>query len=101
MTLFDYDYQKLSGIDFTKVLCIVSSNLYGIPDHLVRLEQIASEHGIFLIDDAAQCMGGRVDGKFSGTFGDAGLYSLGMGKNITSIEGGIIVTNSDDMASLI
>jgi perosamine synthetase len=101
MRSLDYDYKKLSDIDFTKVLCILSSNLYGIPNDLIKLNQIAKEHGIFLIDDAAQCMGGTIDGTYSGTFGDAGIYSLGKGKNITSVEGGIIVTNSDDIASLI
>lgn len=94
----DYDYRKLSGIDFTKVLCIVTSNLYGFPNDLTKLSQIAKANGVFLIDDAAQCMGGQIDGKYSGTFGDAGIYSLGKGKNITSVEGGIIVTNSDDIA---
>lgn len=91
----DYDLQRLSKIDFSNVLCIVTANLYGIPNDLTQLVNIAKEHGVFLIDDAAQCMEGRVDDKFSGTFGDAGLFSLDKGKNITSIDGGIIVTNSD------
>lgn len=97
----DYDYSKLSKIDFKNVLCIVTSNLYGIPNDLKKLSDIAKEHNIFLIDDAAQCMGGKVDGQFSGTFGDAGIYSLDKGKNITSIEGGILVTNSDRLVSLL
>jgi dTDP-4-amino-4,6-dideoxygalactose transaminase len=97
----DYDYSKLSKIDFNNVLCIITSNLYGIPNDLKKLSDIAKEHNIFLIDDAAQCMGGKVDGQFSGTFGDAGIYSLDKGKNITSIEGGILVTNSDRLVSLL
>ena len=43
-------------------------------------------------------MGGRVGGRFAGTFGDAGLFSLDKGKNITTIEGGIIVTRHHEMA---
>ena len=95
---FGYDLRCLEKMDFSNVLCIVTSNLYGIPDDLPALERIAVRHDIRLIDDAAQCMGGRVDGRFAGTFGDAGLFSLDKGKNITTIEGGIIVTRFDEMA---
>lgn len=97
----DYNINKLSSMDFSDVLCIVTSNLFGIPDDLIALEKIASEKGVFLIDDAAQCMGGKVQDRYSGTLGDAGIYSLGIGKNITSIQGGIIVTNSDNIATLL
>jgi len=95
---FGYDLRRLERMDFSNVLCIVTSNLYGIPDDLSAIERIATRNGILLIDDAAQCMGGRMDGRFAGTFGDAGLFSLDKGKNITTIEGGIIVTRFDGMA---
>ena len=95
---FGYDLRRLERMDFANVLCIVTSNLYGIPDDLGAVERIAARHGVRLLDDAAQCMGGRADGRFAGTFGDAGLFSLDKGKNITTIEGGIIVTRYDEMA---
>ena len=98
----DYDYQKLAQTDFSEVLCIISANLYGIPNNLDKLEKLARENGIHMLDDAAQCMGGQTaDGRFAGTFGDAGLFSLDKGKVITSMNGGIIVTNSDQLASKI
>ena len=97
----DYDLQKLSQIDFANVLGIVASNLYGIPNDLKQISIIAKHNNVFLIDDCAQCMGGKVDGRFSGTLGDAGLYSLDKGKNITSMDGGILVTDSDELASCI
>ena len=98
---FGYDLRCLEKMDFSNVLCIVTSNLYGIPDDLPALERIAVRHDIRLIDDAAQCMGGRVDGRFAGTFGDAGLFSLDKGKNITTIEGGVIVTQFDEVADVL
>ena len=97
----DYDLQKLSEIDFTNVLGIVTSNLYGIPNDLEQIGRIADAKDIYLIDDCAQCMGGQVGGKFSGTMGIAGLFSLDKGKNITSMDGGILITNSDELASCI
>ena len=93
-----YDLRQLERMDFSNVLCIVTSNLYGIPDDLGAVERIAANHGVRVLDDAAQCMGGRADGRFAGTFGDAGIFSLDKGKNVTTIEGGIIVTRFDEMA---
>ena len=96
---FGYDLRRLERMDFSNVLCIVTSNLYGIPDDLAAVERIAARHEVNLLDDAAQCMGGRVNGRFAGTFGDAGFFSLDKGKNITTIEGGIIVTRFDEIAA--
>ncbi len=98
---FGYDLRRLEKMDFSKVLGIISSNLYGIPDDLSAIEEIALRKGIRVIDDAAQCMGGRAEGRFVGTFGDAGLFSLDKGKNITTIEGGIIVTRFEEIAGVL
>ncbi len=94
----DYNYSEMEKAGFENVLAIVSSNLYGIPNKLDRMEEIARKNDIFMIDDAAQSMGAMLAGRYAGTFGDAGLFSLDKGKNITSLEGGIIVTNSDTIA---
>lgn len=94
----DFSKEGLKHADFKRALCIVTANLYGLPNDLPWLERFAKDRGIFLIDDASQCMGGAVSGRFSGTFGDAGVFSLDKGKNITSMQGGIIVTNSDELA---
>jgi len=96
-----YDLDQLNSVDFSNVLAIVTANLYGNPDDLSALEAIASKHNVILLDDSAQSMNARIDGRYAGTFGDIGLYSLDKGKNITSIQGGIIVTNNDKLAELI
>jgi len=93
-----YNHEQLESIDFGQVLAIVSANLYGIPDRLPELETLAKQHGVFLIDDAAQCLGATVAGRRVGTFGDAGILSFDKGKIITSINGGVIVTNNDALA---
>ncbi|RJP20792.1 MAG: hypothetical protein C4529_08860 [Deltaproteobacteria bacterium] len=95
---FGYDLRRLESIDFSNVLCIVTSNLYGMPDDIPSVERIAAGNGVHLLDDAAQCMGGQVDGRYAGSFGEAGLLSLDKGKNITTIEGGIILTRFDETA---
>jgi dTDP-4-amino-4,6-dideoxygalactose transaminase len=93
-----YDPQKLRQIDFSHVLAIVSSSLYGLPNDMLMLEHLAQERGIVLIDDAAQSLNARVEGRPVGTFGHAGILSLDKGKNVTSMQGGLIVTNQADLA---
>ena len=93
-----YDLEQLASVDFSRVLCVVTANLYGLPDELEKIEQLTNENKVYLVDDAAQSLGAMVAGRPSGTFGIAGLYSLDKGKNITSLQGGMIVTNNDALA---
>ena len=94
----DLDLNALAGIDLARVLCIVPSSLYGLPGDLAGLEAIARAARTSLVDDAAQCLGATQDARPCGTFGDAGFYSLGRGKGITTMGGGILVTRRDDLA---
>lgn len=96
-----YDLDALGRTDFSNVLAIVSANLYGLPNHLPAIAALARRHDVYFIDDAAQSLGATVDGRPAGGFGDAGLYSLDKGKNITSIQGGILVTHSETIAAQI
>jgi len=97
----DLDQNALLRLDLEKTLCIVPSGLYGMPSDLIALEEIARASGSFLIDDAAQCLGATLDGRPCGTLGDAGFFSLGRGKNITTMGGGILITQREDLAQLI
>ena len=94
----DYDYDKLNEIDCSDVLAILSSNLYGIVNNLEKLEIFAKKNNIYLIDDAAQAFGAKYNNRYVGTYGDVGFYSLSKGKSFTTLEGGLIVTNNDDLA---
>lgn len=71
-----------------------SKNLDGIVDYCKRT-------GLVLIEDAAQSLGCRLEGKHYGTFGDMGCFSLSSPKIITTGQGGFVVTNSDDLAKAI
>lgn len=97
----DYAYPELEASDFSRVLALVATNLYGLPNDLPRLARIAASRGVFLIDDAAQALGATVGGRMSGTWGDAGLFSFDKGKNISAIDGGVLVTGSDALAPMI
>ncbi|MCP9450833.1 MAG: DegT/DnrJ/EryC1/StrS family aminotransferase [Nitrospira sp.] len=97
----DFLPDSLARIDGTRVLAVVATNLYGLPNDVERWRCLTQERGVYLIDDAAQCLGGSVAGRQSGTWGDVGLYSFDKGKNVTSIDGGVLVTNSDRIAAAI
>lgn len=94
----DYRADALAHTDTSRVLAMVATNLYGLPNDLPALSTFARERGVFLIDDAAQSMGASIAGRPSGTWGDAGLFSFDKGKPISAIDGGVVVTNSDAIA---
>jgi perosamine synthetase len=94
-----YDAARLADFDFSRVLAIVSANLYGLPNDLGAIEAIARRHGVYMVDDAAQALGATCAGRPVGTFGDVGLFSLDKGKNITSMQGGILVTRDAEIAA--
>lgn len=72
---------------------IIVVHMSGAPANIVELLKIARQKGLFLLEDCAQCAGGSVQRKKVGTFGDMGIFSFQMNKNMTSGEGGAVVTN--------
>jgi perosamine synthetase len=97
-TTLDFDYKLLSSSINEKTLCVIPSHLFGIPSKIDKIISIVREQNIFVVEDAAQAMGGIFKGRKLGTLGDVGFFSLGRGKNITCGSGGIIVTNSNQIA---
>lgn len=95
----DFAPGELATTDFSKALAVIGTNLYGLPSDMPALVRLARQHGVYVIDDAAQAMGATIDQRPSGTWGDAGLYSLDKGKNVSAIDGGLVVTDSDAIAA--
>lgn len=75
-----------------KVGALIAPSLYGNPADLGRFEKFCREQGIFMIDDAAQSFGARLDGRCVGTFGDAGFFSFSPGKATAGHAGGFFWT---------
>ncbi len=97
----DFDFSQLESLPREELLCILTSNLFGLVNDVSRVREIARAKGAFLVDDAAQAFGASRNGSFAGTRGDVGFYSLARGKSLASVEGGIIVTNSEEIARAI
>jgi len=73
---------------------IIMVHMSGAPGDVKAVQGMARQHGLWLLEDCAQCNGGSVQGQKVGTFGDMGVFSFQMNKNISSGEGGCVVTNN-------
>ena len=81
-------------------LVILLSDIGGIVNpHIEKISKFCKEKNIILIEDAAHSFGSTLNNKFSGTFGDAGVYSYYSTKAIFAGEGGIVVTNDDKIGN--
>jgi perosamine synthetase len=97
----DFDVSQLESLPAEQSLCVIGCNLFGFPNDFETIRAAAEAKGAYVIDDAAQALGTMRDGRFAGTFGDVGLYSLGRGKALGTIKGGVIVTKSEEVRSAI
>jgi perosamine synthetase len=79
----------------TKAIIVVHQ--FGIPANIRKILEIAKFNNIKVIEDCAQAHGAMFQGKFVGTFGDIGVFSLNVNKTIQSGEGGICITNSKEL----
>lgn len=77
---------------YTKALIVV--HLFGHPARMNEIMQIAVKHKLTVIEDCAQAHGAMYRGKRVGTIGDMGVFSFGASKQISSGEGGVLITNN-------
>ncbi len=80
-----------------KTKCIMPVHMCGSMADLDALKAICNEHNLILLEDACQSIGGTYKGKHLGTIGHAGTFSFDFVKMITTAEGGVVMTNSEDV----
>lgn len=78
---------------------ILSVDVFGQPAEYRKLERIAKEAEIALIEDSCEAIGARYEGRPAGTFGDAGVFAFYPNKQMTTAEGGVIVTDHETWAA--
>ena len=81
----------------SKTRCIMPVHMCGSMADLDALAAICKEHNLVLLEDACQSIGGSYKGKMLGTIGDAGTFSFDFVKTITCAEGGVVMTNREDV----
>lgn len=79
---------------------IIAVHLFGNPCAMDEILDIAKKHNLKVIEDCAQSPGAKYKGKLAGTIGDCGILSFTENKNITSGEGGALLTNNDYIAEI-
>jgi perosamine synthetase len=82
----------------SRTKAIVSVDIFGQSANVKQMNLIASEFGLMTISDTAQAPGATVGDRYAGTLSDIGGFSLNYHKHIHAGEGGVLVTNNDDLA---
>lgn len=81
----------------SKTRAILVPHMYGNMAKIEEIERIAKKYGLAVIDDAAQAIGAKRNGRYAGTFGDIGIFSFGPFKSLIATKGGALITNRDDI----
>lgn len=98
----DFDYEQLpSRLSDQRLLCVLLTHLFGLPADVGRVKKLLESQPMTIVEDAAQALGASHNGSKLGTMGDVGFFSLGRGKALSTIEGGIIITNDDRLAAVL
>ena len=86
--------EKITGK--TKAIMVV--HIYGHPVDMDLVAEIAEKHNLHIIEDAAEAIGAEYKGQKCGSFGDVSCFSFYANKTITTGEGGMVLTNDDELA---
>jgi len=78
-----------------KSKAVMIQHTFGLPAEIEEISKIAKGNNLYLIEDCAHSLGAKYKGKFCGTFGDTAFFSFGRDKIISSIFGGMAITNNE------
>lgn len=92
------DAEALNEKVTEKTKAIMAVHIYGHPENMEIVDEVAEKHNIFVIEDCAEAHGAEIHGRKVGTFGDVGSFSFYANKIITTGEGGMNITNNGEFA---
>jgi len=92
--------KKMSQEELNQVKAMIVVDAFGQPADLDRFTEIAKKYDLLLIEDSAEALGSEYKGRKCGSFGEAGVFAFYPNKQITTGEGGILVTNNEELARL-
>jgi CDP-6-deoxy-D-xylo-4-hexulose-3-dehydrase len=97
----NYDLDQLAQAVTDKTRAIMAVNLLGNPNDFSRIQQIIDGRDIVLMEDNCESMGAKFQGKQAGTFGVMGGYSSFFSHHISTMEGGLIVTDDEELYQIL
>lgn len=77
-----------------KTKAIILQHTFGLPANIKKLREIADKHDLSIVEDCAHSLGAKYNNKKVGTFGDISIFSFGSNKVVSSVRGGIAITNN-------
>lgn len=95
---FNFDLNKLEAAITPKTRAIMLVHVYGNPCDMDAIMTLAKKYNLYVIEDCCEAMGAEFDGKAVGSFGVMGNLSFFFSHHITTLEGGITVTNDFEIA---
>ena len=100
-----YDYQidvsKIEEKITSRTLAIMPTHLLGKSCNMKKIMELAKKHNLFVVEDACEALGSKYSGEFCGTIGDLGCFSFFTSHSITTGEGGVVVTNNEELAGIV
>jgi len=99
-TTFNMSPESMRSVVTDKTLAIIPVHMFGFPCTMKDSLSVAKERGAYVLEDACQSPGAKLDGKRVGAIGDAGIFSLCKGKNISTFHGGLLTTDNDEIAAI-
>lgn len=100
LTTLNLDPDSVRAAITPDVRAIMAVHLIGNPCDMKELNEICDEHGLYLIEDCCEAHGAEFNDKKVGSFGNLGTYSFFFSHHISTIEGGMVVTDNDEYAEL-
>jgi len=93
----NYDLDQLAAAVTDETRAIMVVNLLGNPNDFARIQAIVGDRNIQILEDNCESMGATFDGKQAGTFGLMGSYSAFFSHHISTMEGGMVVTDDEEL----
>jgi CDP-4-dehydro-6-deoxyglucose reductase, E1 len=97
---FDIKPSEIEKAITGKTRALMPVHLLGNPCDMTRIMDIARKHKLMVIEDSCEAHGASINGQKVGSFGDMGTFSFFFSHHISTIEGGMVVTNNDEYAEL-
>ena len=96
-TTWNISPESIERLITTKTRAVIPVGLYGLPADMPAIRKIAEKFKLHLIEDAAQSLGGKYSGKMSGSAADIAAFSFHGTKTLTTGEGGMFITDDEDI----
>lgn len=97
---YNIDTEQIEAKITERTKAILPVHVFGQPANMNEVRRIALKHSLFIIEDSCEAIGAEWRGRKAGTISDAGVFAFYPNKQMTTGEGGIVVTNNERLAKL-